>query len=126
MEVLGPIEIKATQKKMRLDLRGVKEHVDQRGQHFGTVTMLWKEGKKRIFTEKLSGLMHAVKDRGDPDKTFGDLKNLTLRTGSHLVCVGKKLGVGVVHGAQAPWQPDPNRQDHLMVVSGWGANAVGR
>ena len=127
MEVLGPEEIQVAQKKMRINLTGVSDQVDQRGQKFGTVVEVWQEGQRRTFSEILAGVLGDIREkRKEADQVFSLMNNLTLRTGTNLVCVGKKLGVGVVHGAQAPWQPDHNRQDHLMVVSGWGANAVGR
>ena len=39
----------------------------------------------------------------DQVETFSALKNLAIRMGSNIVCVGKEVKVKVVHGAQAPW-----------------------
>jgi hypothetical protein len=53
MEVLGPEEIQVAQKKMRINLTGVSDQVDQRGQKFGTVVEVWQEGQ---LSQKSSSL----------------------------------------------------------------------
>ena len=122
MEFYGPEDIKKAQKSMKVDFE--KATVDPRNMSWSTANEVWKEGQKKTFTDILKGILWDINLESHPSvSVYSKLKNLSIRMGRDIVCVGKK--VSGAPGAQASghlYPSDPaGRTPMLIVVVGAGA-----
>ena len=97
MEFYGPEDIKKGQKAMQLDFKNAS--VDPRDMRWSTTDQVWKDGQRKTYGNIIEEILRDIHNESEPSGIYSRLKNLSLRMGRDIVCVGKK--VSGVPGAQA-------------------------